>query len=51
VIAYLYQAVAAREKTTKDTKDTKISQETGRIMELVYKEESYKIIGACFEVY
>ena len=31
--------------TTKDTKDTKM--ETG----ILFKEESYRIMGACFEVY
>ena len=35
------------DKTTKHTKHTKGKQE----MEIVYKEESYKIMGACFEVY
>ncbi len=33
---------------TKDTNDTKKSE---GIFEIIHKEESYKIIGACFEVY
>ena len=37
---------AKREGTTKHAKGTKVT--TGRI---VFKEESYQVIGACFEVY
>jgi GxxExxY protein len=33
-------------KYTKDTKDTK-----EKMARIIFKEESYKIIGACFEVY
>ncbi len=33
-------------ETTKYTKHTK-----GKGMEIVYKDESFKIMGACFEVY
>ncbi len=32
--------------TTKHTKNTK-----GRMTEIIYREESYAIMGACFEVY
>jgi hypothetical protein len=38
--------------TTKYTNDTNDTKKGGRKMtEIIYKQESYDIIGACFEVY
>jgi hypothetical protein len=35
--------------TTKHTKNTKKKPKNGDAMEIVYKDESYRIMGACFE--
>jgi GxxExxY protein len=40
-----------RRGTTKHTKDTKKRQERRPGVDILFKEESYRIMGACFEVY